>query len=156
MAVSPEALGRAIKTLRTALGIERRALAERAGLSYPYLSQIENGQRDPSTAKLTALAEQLGVQLHELYEVAEGAPPADPARSSGSALRDVATEEIARTVMEKVSRLARRPAAEGSAEPDAVVHRLERLVELGKDLKPSDLDMLLGLAERLHGQRDDA
>lgn len=154
--MSPEALGRAIKTLRTALGIDRKTLAERAGLSYPYLSQIENGQRDPSTAKLTALAGQLGVQLHDLYEVAEGTPPPDPATSNSSALREVPTDQIAKTVMEKLGKAARRAGSDpaDSSQSKSLIDRLERLVELGQGLKPADLDMLLGLAERLHAKSD--
>lgn len=154
MSVSAEALGRAIKTLRTALDIDRKTLAERAGISYPYLSQIENGQRDPSTKKLTKLAEELGVQLHELYEVAEGAPPPAGA-GAASAVGRVRTSDIAKTIFDKVTRAAhdRRSDEAGGEVPESVVDQLQRLVDLGQDLTAEDLEILIGLAERLHSQR---
>ena len=36
------------------------------GLSYPYLSQIENGRKRPSSRALLAIAEALGTKPHEL------------------------------------------------------------------------------------------
>ncbi len=66
-----DALGRTIKVARTDLGIERKDLAERAGISYSYLAAIENGQKQPSSQVLLTLAEALGLRTHELLESAE-------------------------------------------------------------------------------------
>ena len=52
-----QALGRAVKVHRAQRGIERRDLAERSGVSYPYLSEIENGRKRPSSKALVAIAE---------------------------------------------------------------------------------------------------
>jgi transcriptional regulator with XRE-family HTH domain len=60
------ALGRAIKIRRIALGMERRDLAGAAELSYPYLSEIENGVKSGSPRALRRVASALGLELHEL------------------------------------------------------------------------------------------
>lgn len=73
-----EALGRAIQTTRTGRGMSRRELAERAGISYPYLSEIENGKKRASSAALFEIAAVLGLRPHHLLEMAESmGPPAD-------------------------------------------------------------------------------
>jgi transcriptional regulator with XRE-family HTH domain len=78
-------VGTAIKLRRTELGLGRRELAERAGLSYPYVSEIENGKKQGSQASLRAIAEALGLRPYELLawgEDLEDAPaeaaPSDP------------------------------------------------------------------------------
>ncbi len=67
----PEGLGRAIKVRRTGLDMSRKQLAQRAGLSYSYLAEIENGAKSPSSRTLDAIAEGLGLPLHELIHSAE-------------------------------------------------------------------------------------
>jgi transcriptional regulator with XRE-family HTH domain len=65
------ALGRTIKVLRTDQGIGRRDLATRAGISYSYLTEIENGRKPPSNSVLSPIADALHVRLHELIADAE-------------------------------------------------------------------------------------
>lgn len=65
------AVGRTIKVLRTDQGLGRKELAERVGISYSYLTEIENGNKPPSNTILGAIAAVLGVQLHELIADAE-------------------------------------------------------------------------------------
>ena len=67
----PEGLGRAIKVRRTGLDLSRKELAQRAGLSYSYLAEIEKGMKSPSPRTLAAIAAGLGLPLHELLESAE-------------------------------------------------------------------------------------
>lgn len=71
---SPEfgrALGRTIKVMRTEQGFGRRELAERAGISYSYVTEIENGDKPASSKVLAMIAGALGVRLHELIAEAE-------------------------------------------------------------------------------------
>lgn len=71
---SPEfgrALGRTIKVMRTEQGFGRRELAERAGISYSYVTEIENGDKPASSKVLAMIAGALGVRLHELIAAAE-------------------------------------------------------------------------------------
>jgi transcriptional regulator with XRE-family HTH domain len=68
-------VGRTIKVLRTDHGLGRKELAERVGISYSYLTEIENGNKPPSNTILGAIAAVLGVQLHELIADAEERVP---------------------------------------------------------------------------------
>src|SRR2546429_6403748 len=62
------ALGRAIRVTRTEQGLERKELARLAGLSYPYLSEIEKGKKRASTEALRPIARALGLKQSELLE----------------------------------------------------------------------------------------
>ncbi|MEI7548498.1 MAG: helix-turn-helix transcriptional regulator, partial [Actinomycetota bacterium] len=53
-------LGTAIRGLRLAVGLTMVELADRAGLSQPFLSQIENGRARPSMQSLYRIATALG------------------------------------------------------------------------------------------------
>jgi len=80
-----ERLGRALMAARAERGFKRRDLADLAGLSYPYLSEIENGRKQPSAGKLKALASALGLTPAELLSRAEhltveNRPTVQPAR----------------------------------------------------------------------------
>lgn len=66
-----EAIGRTIKVIRTDLGIERRELAAKVGISYSYLTEIENGNKPASSTVLRPLAHALGLRLSQLTEAAE-------------------------------------------------------------------------------------
>ena len=56
-------LGPELKRLREAGGISLRLLADRAGFSASFISQVENGQASPSIASLEKIAATLGVTL---------------------------------------------------------------------------------------------
>ena len=60
------AYGACIRQRRAELGIARKALAERAGISYSYLSSIESGQKLPSGTVLTLLAKALELSPAEM------------------------------------------------------------------------------------------
>lgn len=55
-----------VRVWRDHRGLAGKALAAQAGISAPYLAQIEAGQRDPSLSVLKALAAALGVGLDDL------------------------------------------------------------------------------------------
>ena len=61
-----EALGRALRRIRE----ERRGrlvdVAERAGISPQYLSEIERGRKEPSSEMIAAVTGALGVELADL------------------------------------------------------------------------------------------
>ena len=69
--VLTRALGRSIKVLRADRGLGRRQLADMAGISYSYLTEIENGNKPASNTVLGPIADALGVRLHELIADAE-------------------------------------------------------------------------------------
>lgn len=55
-----------IKRLRNDQGLSVRALASKAGMSYTYVSNVENGKVDPSLSVLRRLAAALRVTVSEL------------------------------------------------------------------------------------------
>lgn len=62
------ALGEFIAAQRRAAEMSLRQLAERAGISNPYVSQIERGLRKPSAEVLQQIAHALSVSAGTLYE----------------------------------------------------------------------------------------
>lgn len=57
-----------IKSLRKKLGWSQEFLAERTGVSAPYITQIEVGKRTPSLDIVEKLASALGVEYKTLFE----------------------------------------------------------------------------------------
>src|SRR5690349_13301122 len=60
-------IGSFIRTQREAAQVSVRQLAEKAGVSNPYLSQIERGLRKPSADVLQQIAKALRVSAEVLY-----------------------------------------------------------------------------------------
>ena len=76
-------LGSLIKRLRIARALSQRALAARAGVTNPYIAQLETGQRgNPTVLIATRLAAALGVPVTELIDcvMKDGAQAAAPER----------------------------------------------------------------------------
>ncbi|WP_212989105.1 XRE family transcriptional regulator [Actinoplanes auranticolor] len=63
----PQDIGEFIRDLRQTAKISLRQLADRAGVSNPYLSQIERGLRKPSAEVLQQLASALRVSTPAMY-----------------------------------------------------------------------------------------
>jgi transcriptional regulator with XRE-family HTH domain len=70
MARSNSSLGEFIRRQRELQELSLRQLATMAGISNPYLSQIEHGLRAPSESVLRALARSLELSAETLYEQA--------------------------------------------------------------------------------------
>jgi len=135
-----DALGRTIKVARADLGIERAELAERAGISYSYLAAIENGQKQPSSQVLLALAEALGLRSHELLESTE-----------------IRRERNLSASDEYPTWLSGKPGAARMAAPAQMVERptppsqdfVKEMARLARELSAEDRAVLLALARRL-------
>src|SRR5436309_2263003 len=65
---SESPLGEFIRRQRELQALSMRQLAELAGISKPYLSQIEHGLREPSERVLDAIAENLELSADVLHE----------------------------------------------------------------------------------------
>jgi transcriptional regulator with XRE-family HTH domain len=63
-----EIVGKNIRACRTDAGLTLEKLAEKADLSWPYLSEIERGRENISLDKLAQLAKALDVKLSKLVE----------------------------------------------------------------------------------------
>jgi transcriptional regulator with XRE-family HTH domain len=62
-----QSLGEYLKEQRVAARLSLRQLAEQAGVSNPYLSQIERGLRKPSADVLQQIARALRISAEQLY-----------------------------------------------------------------------------------------
>jgi transcriptional regulator with XRE-family HTH domain len=62
-----ESLGDYLREQRVSARLSLRQLAEQAGVSNPYLSQIERGLRRPSADVLQQLAKALRISAEQLY-----------------------------------------------------------------------------------------
>ena len=72
---SAAALGEIIRRQRELAEMSMRQFAELAGISNPYLSQIERGLRAPSEQVLEGIARALKLSADALYEQAGVVPP---------------------------------------------------------------------------------
>jgi transcriptional regulator with XRE-family HTH domain len=88
---SATALGEIIRQQRELAEYSMRQFAELAGISNPYLSQIERGLRAPSEQVLDAIARTLKVSADALYEQAGVTPPGE--EPQGSAVLDAIAED---------------------------------------------------------------
>ena len=137
-----QALGRAIKVTRAEQGLERKELARRSGLSYPYLSEIEKGKKRASTEALLPIARALGLRQSELLERAEGLLERglSTSESSGTVRRGRAP---GRRTLARVYRL--QPAnADAAGEAG-----LQELASRAGRLRADDFNRVLDLVRRL-------
>jgi len=89
-------IGSFIRTQREAAQVSVRQLAEQAGVSNPYLSQIERGLRKPSADVLSQIAKALRVSAEVLYIRAGILEP-----SETNEVRDVIITDTAITERQK-------------------------------------------------------
>ena len=147
------ALGRAIKVRRTDLGMSRTELAERVGLSYPYLSEIENGKKRPSDRVLRALAQALDLRTHELVADAEARVESmEDAVEDADAAYLMAEAPSIRAHRSPVaaSRSWERSAPRGErADRASVAAALRELEVLLGEMGAEDVDRIVDLARRL-------
>ncbi|WP_432427023.1 helix-turn-helix domain-containing protein [Salinilacustrithrix flava] len=114
------ALGAFIRDQRREASLSMRKLAEAAGVSNPYLSQIERGLRKPSADILQQLARALSISAETLY-VRAGILERERGDVDviGEILRDPSISVDQREALIRVYRSFRAEAAAG-AEPDEV------------------------------------
>jgi transcriptional regulator with XRE-family HTH domain len=89
-------IGSFIRAQREAAQVSVRQLAEKAGVSNPYLSQIERGLRKPSAEVLNQIAKALRLSAEVLYIRAGILEPSEP-----SAVRDAIVNDLAITERQK-------------------------------------------------------
>ncbi|MGC2653739.1 MAG: helix-turn-helix transcriptional regulator [Mycobacterium sp.] len=89
-------IGSFIRSQREAAQVSVRQLAEKAGVSNPYLSQIERGLRRPSADVLNQIAKALRVSAEVLYVRAGILEP-----SEASLVRDAIVTDAAITERQK-------------------------------------------------------
>ena len=92
-------IGSFIKAQREAAQVSVRQLAEKAGVSNPYLSQIERGLRKPSAVVLNQIAKALRVSAEVLYVHAGILEPSEPSEVRDAIITDTAITERQKQVL---------------------------------------------------------
>jgi len=80
--VDDRAIGQQLRTLRTAAGRTVASVAADAGLSVPYIANLENGRGNPTVTALTRLAAALGTRL--VITIEPAAPPVTATEAAAS------------------------------------------------------------------------
>jgi transcriptional regulator with XRE-family HTH domain len=136
--VEDAAIGRQLRAQRTAAGRTVASVAADAGLSVPYIANLENGRGNPTTTALTRLAAALGMRLvltlepdQDSQQAREPAPPQVPASlvrlgrtarfrqavTAIAATLDLDTEQFSAQLVTALAALAR-TMGKDLAEPD--------------------------------------
>jgi transcriptional regulator with XRE-family HTH domain len=92
-------IGGFIRSQREAAQVSVRQLAEKAGVSNPYLSQIERGLRKPSAEVLNQIAKALRVSADVLYVRAGLLEPSEPSEVRDAIVMDSAITERQKQVL---------------------------------------------------------
>jgi transcriptional regulator with XRE-family HTH domain len=147
------AIGRAIQVVRTDRGLSRKEFAARTGLSYSFLSEIENGVKQPSSRAYAVIADALDVapgallydaerrltevdsgsgdeKLAILEPESEAVPP--DTEPTLSARRTTSVEQLEQEARYLASERPRTRAARPSAsrrEPDPRIQRSRRVLD---------------------------
>ncbi|BBY17921.1 helix-turn-helix domain-containing protein [Mycolicibacterium litorale] len=92
-------IGSFIRSQREAAQVSVRQLAEKAGVSNPYLSQIERGLRKPSADVLNQIAKALRVSAEVLYVRAGILEPSEAGQVRDAIVNDTAITERQKQVL---------------------------------------------------------
>jgi transcriptional regulator with XRE-family HTH domain len=92
-------IGSFIRAQREAAQVSVRQLAEKAGVSNPYLSQIERGLRKPSADVLNQIAKALRLSAEVLYVRAGILEPSEASEARDAIINDTAITERQKQVL---------------------------------------------------------
>jgi len=92
-------IGSFIRSQREHAQVSVRQLAERAGVSNPYLSQVERGLRKPSADVLSQIAKALRVSAEVLYVRAGILEPSDKSQVRDAIITDTAITERQKQIL---------------------------------------------------------
>jgi transcriptional regulator with XRE-family HTH domain len=116
-AAAAQSIGHFIREQREAAQVSVRQLAQRAGVSNPYLSQIERGLRKPSAEILQQIAKGLSISAEQLYAQAGLLDTRSaPSDVTAAILADAALSERHKHVLVEIYESFRRESA-GSTAP---------------------------------------
>lgn len=130
-------LGEVLRERRKAAGRTIASVAVDAGLSVPYIANLENGRGNPTVSALDRLATALGAQL----EVTISASALPPPSSVGADL--LAASPRANRVVATLANAQSRPRGAIRSQLTETIDSLAGV--LGRPPAPADLDRLLDL-----------
>ncbi len=99
MSTAASDIGSFIRAQREAAQVSVRQLADKAGVSNPYLSQIERGLRKPSADVLNQIAKALRVSAEVLYIRAGILEPSEKSEVRDAVIADMAITERQKQVL---------------------------------------------------------
>jgi transcriptional regulator with XRE-family HTH domain len=92
-------IGSFIRSQRELAQVSVRQLAEKSGVSNPYLSQVERGLRKPSADVLNQIAKALRVSAEVLYVRAGILEPSDKSQVQDAIITDTAITERQKQIL---------------------------------------------------------
>ena len=92
-------IGSFIRSQRELAQVSVRQLAEKSGVSNPYLSQVERGLRKPSADVLNQIAKALRVSAEVLYVRAGILEPSDKSQMRDAIITDTAITERQKQIL---------------------------------------------------------
>jgi transcriptional regulator with XRE-family HTH domain len=143
-------LGRQLRALRTGAGRTVASVAADAGLSVPYVANLENGRGNPTTTALSRLATALGTDLTVTFSPPDEQRPTSPPLPQ-SLVRLSRTHRFRRDVQTIATSLGRQPEDIATQLVNTLAHTAD---VVGRDLAEPDwwrlLDALLLVAAHPH------
>jgi transcriptional regulator with XRE-family HTH domain len=136
--VPDPALGQQLRALRTAAGRTVASVAADAGLSVPYIANLENGRGNPTTTALSQLAAALGRRL-----VITLVPAADAAHPAPDTAAEIPASLVRLGRTRRFQQAAEVMAAAQDADPrEFAVHLVRALAKVADALgtEPSQAD----------------
>src|ERR1700747_307454 len=92
-------IGSIIRALRENAQVSVRQLAERSGVSNPYLSQVERGLRKPSADVLNQIAKALRISAEVLYVRAGILEPSETSQVRDAIITDTSITERQKRIL---------------------------------------------------------
>lgn len=130
-------LGEILRERRKAAGRTIASVAVDAGLSVPYIANLENGRGNPTVAALDRLAAALGARLE--VRIADEPPPAPPSVGADLVADSDRAAEVVAALAGSRSRASTRSHLVATVDSLAVL--------LGRPPTPADLSRLLDLLQ---------
>jgi transcriptional regulator with XRE-family HTH domain len=152
--VDQSEIGRQLRARRTAAGRTVASVAADAGLSVPYIANLENGRGNPTTATLARLAGALGLRLVVTLASGEGSATSGTPGVSGVSGVPASLVRLGRTERFRAAVAVMAPAlgvSPGEFSGQLVAALAALAQALGRDLAEADwwrlLDALVLIAE---------
>jgi transcriptional regulator with XRE-family HTH domain len=125
-------LGAQVRALRRERGLTLKALGQRAGLSHPFLSQVERGLARPSVGSVQRIARALDVPIGHLWAPRrpEDAQVIRRGEGPSGGVRELAAEPLVR---EWTARNRRWPAAAEAVPGEVLIYVARGAIEVDLD-----------------------
>ncbi|WP_306319214.1 MULTISPECIES: helix-turn-helix domain-containing protein [unclassified Streptomyces] len=140
-------VGAAVRRRRRSLELTLSAVAERSGLSVPFLSQVENERARPSRRSLEKVADALGTTAVELLAAADPARTVDLVRADDASVAEDGTDFVVRSLVRGHHQMHAQefvgdhdPGREFQLRNDVLMHVTEGAVEVEAEGRAYRLD----------------